>query len=174
VAFGLGHLGQEASVANSWSHAGFLPMGVLGPLVALQVVTYAFLGVEMIGVTPGEARNPAVEIRRAIKKLGGRILLFYVGAIAVILMLVPWDRRSTDKSPFVVAWQGIGIPAAAAVLNAVVLTSALSSSNWATWPSRPPSSSTGWRRPSTGPTIGRCSIAAARKELDRRGDRAKH
>lgn len=129
VAFGVGHVGREASVANLWSHAGFLPKGVLGPLVALQIVTYAFLGVEMIGVTAGEARNPASEIRRAINNVAWRILLFYVGAIVVILMLTPWDRVSTGRSPFVTAWQDIGIPAAAAVLNVVVLTSALSSSN---------------------------------------------
>lgn len=129
VTFSIGHLGHEAELSNLWSRGGFFPKGVLGPLVALQIVTYAFLGVEMVGVTAGEARNPTTEIPKAINRVAWRILLFYVGAIVVILMLIPWSRIGLGQSPFVAAWQGIGLPAAAAVLNVVVLTSALSSSN---------------------------------------------
>jgi AAT family amino acid transporter/D-serine/D-alanine/glycine transporter len=129
VLFGLGRLGHQASASNLWSHGGFFGKGVLGPLVALEIVTYAFLGIEMIGVTAGEARNPQRELPKAINRVAWRILLFYVGAIAVILMLIPWTHVSLTQSPFVLAWSSLGIAGAAGILNAVVLTSALSSSN---------------------------------------------
>lgn len=129
VAFGIEHFAHGAAASNLWSHGGFAPKGILGPLIALQIVTYAFLGVEMIGVTAGEAKNPERELPKAINRTAYRILLFYVGAIVIIMMLIPWDRITGNQSPFVVAWADLGIPAAAGILNAVVLTSALSSSN---------------------------------------------
>ncbi|HWC38805.1 MAG TPA: amino acid permease [Acidimicrobiales bacterium] len=129
VAFGIGHLSHQASASNLWSHGGFFPQGILGPLVALQIVTYAFLGIEMIGVTAGEAQDPHKELPKAINRVAWRILLFYVASIAVIMMLIPWSNVSATTSPFVIAWRDIGIPAAAGILNVVVLTSALSSSN---------------------------------------------
>jgi AAT family amino acid transporter len=128
LCFGIGDLPQ-AGVSNLWDQGGFAPKGVLGPLIALQIVTYAFLGVEMIGVAAGETRDPRRELPLAINRGAWRILLFYIGAIAVVVMLVPWDQIGAGQSPFVVAWKSIGIPAAAGILNAVVLTSALSSSN---------------------------------------------
>jgi AAT family amino acid transporter len=128
LAFGIGDL-PHAAVSNLWSHGGFFPTGLLGPLVALQIVTYAFLGVEMVGVAAGEARDPRRELPTAINRIAWRILVFYVGAIAMVLMLIPWDETSLNESPFVLAWQGLGVPAAAGILNAVVLTSALSSCN---------------------------------------------
>ncbi|HEX3566567.1 MAG TPA: amino acid permease [Acidimicrobiales bacterium] len=128
VAFGLRHLGHHGA-ANLWSEGGVFPKGVLGRLVALQIVTYAFLGVEMIGVTAGEAREPRRELPKAINRVAWRILLFYVGAVVVILMLIPWNQVGVGASPFVQAWQDIGIPGSAAIFNVVVLTSALSSSN---------------------------------------------
>jgi AAT family amino acid transporter/D-serine/D-alanine/glycine transporter len=129
VAFGIGHLGHQASVTNLWSKGGFFPKGILGPLVALQIITFAFIGVEMIGVTAGEARDPKRELPKAINRVSWRILIFYIGAIVVILMLIPWSHLSTKTSPFVIAWRDIGIPAAAGILNVVVMTAALSSSN---------------------------------------------
>jgi AAT family amino acid transporter/D-serine/D-alanine/glycine transporter len=129
VVFGVGHLGHQASVTNLWSKGGFFPKGIVGPLVALQIITFAFLGAEMIGVTAGEARDPKRELPKAINRVSWRILIFYVGAVAVIMMLVPWDHVSGRTSPFVIAWRDIGIPAAAGVLNVVVMTAALSSSN---------------------------------------------
>jgi AAT family amino acid transporter/D-serine/D-alanine/glycine transporter len=129
IAFGLGELGDQAAVSNLWSHGGFFPEGVGGILTALQIVTFAFVGIELIGVTAGEAKNPRRELPPAINRVAWRILIFYVGAIAVILMLIPWDQVSLETSPFVLAWDSIGIGAAAGILNGVVITSALSSCN---------------------------------------------
>lgn len=128
VVFSVGSLDQ-ASVSNLWSHGGFFPEGLGGMLTALQLVTYAYLGIEMIGVTAGEARDPRRELPTAINRSIWRISLFYVVAIAVILMLIPWNQVSLETSPFVVAWESLGIGAAAGILNGVVLTSALSSCN---------------------------------------------
>lgn len=127
--FGFGSLGDQAAVSNLWSHGGFFPEGVGGLLVALQIVTFAFIGVELIGVTAGETRDPQRELPTAINRVGVRILLFYVAAVLMIMMLIPWDRVSLETSPFVVAWESIGIGVAAGILNGVVLTSALSSCN---------------------------------------------
>ena len=129
VVFGIGDLSDHAAISNLWSHGGFFPKGIHGLLVALQIVTFAFIGVELIGITAAEARDPERELPTAINRVALRILLFYVGAILVILMLIPWNEVSLDDSPFVVAWASIGIGAAAGILNGVVLTSALSSSN---------------------------------------------
>jgi AAT family amino acid transporter len=127
--FGIGSLSDQAAISNLWSHGGFFPEGLGGVLAALQIVTFAFIGVELIGVTAGEARDPRRELPAAINRVAWRILLFYVGAIAIVFALIPWDRVSTTTSPFVLAWDSIGIGAAAGILNGVVLTAALSSSN---------------------------------------------
>jgi L-asparagine transporter-like permease len=128
LVFGVGDL-ESAAVSNLWDRGGFFPKGVLGPLIALQIVTYAFLGVEMIGVTAGEAKEPRRDLPLAINRVIWRILLFYVGAIAVVLMLVPWNELQPNESPFVVAWEALGIDGAAAILSGVVICSALSSCN---------------------------------------------
>ena len=129
LAFGIGDLGQEAAISNLWDHGGFFPNGIGGILEALQIVTFAFIGVELIGVTAAETKDPQRELPPAINRVAWRILLFYIGAIAIILTLIPWDRVSLKTSPFVLAWESVGIAAAAGILNGVVLTSALSSSN---------------------------------------------
>ena len=128
LVFGVGDLDQ-AAVSNLWDHGGFFPEGILGPLIALQIVTFAFMGVEMIGVTAGEARDPARDLPLAINRVAWRILIFYVGAILMVLMLIPWDQLMPDESPFVTAWRALGVPGAGGVLTIVVLTSALSSCN---------------------------------------------
>ena len=58
ILFGFGELGQTASFSNLWAHGGFFPKGGLGVILSLQIVAFAFLGVELIGVTAGEAAEP--------------------------------------------------------------------------------------------------------------------
>ena len=90
---------------------------------------FAFLGVELLGVTAGEAQNPEKTIPSAINKVIYRILLFYIGALTVIMSLVAWDHLNATSSPFVLVFAKVGIPAAAGIVNFVVLTAALSSCN---------------------------------------------
>src|SRR5690348_11240903 len=129
IVFHFGDFGAHASFANLWSHGGFLPFGMLGVLLTLQMVMFAYQGVELIGVTAGEAENPAVVLPRATNGIIFRILLFYIGALVVIMALVPWNQLSPDTSPFVFVFQKIGIPAAASIINIVVITAAASSCN---------------------------------------------
>ncbi|MBV9723867.1 MAG: amino acid permease [Gammaproteobacteria bacterium] len=129
ILFKLGALGPTASFANLTSHGGFMPFGLLGVLLTLQIVMFAYSGVELIGVTAGEAANPSVVLPRATNSIIFRILLFYIGALVIIMSLVPWDELSPDVSPFVLMFEKMGIPAAATLINIVVITAASSSCN---------------------------------------------
>ncbi|MND40130.1 Proline-specific permease ProY [compost metagenome] len=93
------------------------------------MVMFAYLGVEMIGLTAGEARNPQKTIPQAIGSVFWRILLFYVGALFVILSIYPWNEIGTQGSPFVMTFESLGIKTAAGIINFVVITAALSSCN---------------------------------------------
>jgi len=129
ILFRFGDFGSHATFANLWSNGGFAPFGIMGMLLTLQMVVFAYSGVELIGVTAGEAENPAVVLPRATNGIIFRILLFYIGALLVIMALVPWNQLSPDTSPFVFVFQKIGIPAAASIINIVVITAASSSCN---------------------------------------------
>jgi AAT family amino acid transporter len=129
IVFHVGELGPTAGFHNLWSHGGFLPLGLLGVLLTLQIVMFAYSGVELIGVTAGEAENPEVVLPRATNGIIFRILIFYVGALVIIMALVPWTELSPDTSPFVFVFEKMRIPAAAGVINLVVITAAASSCN---------------------------------------------
>lgn len=129
IVFGLGELGQTASFSNLWAHGGFLPQGMLGVVLSLQIVAFAFLGVELVGVTAGEAENPQKVLPGAINAVVWRILIFYIGALVVIMALVPWNQLDPKQSPFVMVFDRIGIPAAGGIINFVVITAAASSCN---------------------------------------------
>ncbi|WP_435852151.1 amino acid permease [Streptomyces platensis] len=127
--FGFGPLGETASLSNIWSHGGVFPHGMAGPLLALQVVVFAFVGVELLGVTAGESKDPEKTLPTAVRRVIWRIGLFYLGALTAVMALVPWNQLDPHVSPFVLVFAKVGIPAAAAVVNTVVLTAALSSCN---------------------------------------------
>ena len=117
------------SISNLWNHGGMFPNGISGFLLSLQMVVFSFVGVELIGVSAAETANPRKNIPSAINKIPVRILLFYVGALFVILCINPWDQLNATSSPFVGVFALIGIPMAAGIINFVVLTSAASASN---------------------------------------------
>ena len=129
ILFRVGDLGATAGFSNLWSHGGLLPFGILGVLLTFQMVMFGFQGVELIGVTAGEAENPEVVLPRATNSIIYRILIFYIGALIVIMSLVPWNQLDPRISPFVVAFTRLGIPGAADIVNLVVITAAMSSCN---------------------------------------------
>jgi amino acid transporter, AAT family len=129
IVFGVGNHGVATGISNLWKHGGFFPNGGIGVLMALQMVMFAYLGVEMIGVTAGEAANPKKSIPDAINSVFWRILIFYVGALFTILAIYPWNEIGTSGSPFVMTFERLGIKSAAEIINFVVLTAALSSCN---------------------------------------------
>lgn len=117
------------SLTNLWNHGGMFPNGISGFLLSLQLVVFSFVGVELVGVSAAETANPRKNIPSAINKIPVRILLFYVGAILVILCINPWTELNASSSPFVEVFALIGIPVAAGIINFVVLTSAASACN---------------------------------------------
>ena len=117
------------SIQNLWQHGGFFPNGISGFLFSLQMVVFAFVGVELVGVSAAETANPKKNIPSAINKIPLRILFFYVGALIVLLSINPWNQLNADTSPFVKTFTLVGIPVAAGIINFVVLTSAASASN---------------------------------------------
>jgi amino acid transporter, AAT family len=129
IFFHIGELGATAGFANLYTHGGFLPFGIVGVLLTLQIVMFAYSGVELIGVTAGEAENPAVVLPRATNGIILRILIFYLGALVVIMSLVPWNELSPSVSPFVFVFQKLRVPAAASLITLVVITAAASSCN---------------------------------------------
>lgn len=129
ITTGWGNNGEAVGFSNLWEHGGFMPKGITGVLFALQMVMFAFLGVEMVGIAAGEAQNPEKTIPSAVNKIIWRILIFYIGALIVILSLYPWNQLDGKTSPFVLTFAKIGIPAAASIINFVILTAALSSCN---------------------------------------------
>ncbi|MGM9924505.1 MAG: alanine permease AlaP [Bacillus sp. (in: firmicutes)] len=129
IIFGLGNGGIATGISNLWEHDGLFPNGFSGVLMSLQMVMFAYLGVEMIGVTAGEVKNPQKSIAKAIDTVFWRILIFYIGALFVIMSIYPWTEIGTKGSPFVLTFDAVGIPAAAGIINFVVLTAALSSCN---------------------------------------------
>ncbi|WML38605.1 amino acid permease [Neobacillus sp. OS1-2] len=129
IFFGFGNGGIATGISNLWEHGGLFPHGMKGVLLSLQMVMFAYLGLEMIGVTAGEVKNPEKSLSRAIDTVFWRILIFYVGALFVIMSIYPWEEIGTKGSPFVLTFEQIGIKGAAGIINFVVLTAALSSCN---------------------------------------------
>lgn len=133
VVFGLpGHAALGAR--NLTAHGGFLPHGVSGLGLAFVFVIFSFIGTEVVSVTAAEAKDPVRDIPRAARRMVVRLALFYVLAIAVVVTIVPWNQISgsdedVSASPFVRLFEIAGFPAAAGIMNLVVLTAALSSAN---------------------------------------------
>ncbi len=119
----------HASVSNIYNNGGIFPNGMSGFLMSFQMAIFSFLGIEMIGITAGETKNPHKTIPQAINNVPFRILIFYIGALAVIISIIPWNQLDPDNSPFVKVFALVGIPFAAGIINFVVLTAAASACN---------------------------------------------
>lgn len=117
------------TVKNLWGHGGLFPNGISGFLLSFQMVVFAFVGVELVGVSAAETSNPRKNIPSAINKIPLRILFFYVGALIILLCINPWTELNAANSPFVKTFSLVGIPVAAGIINFVVLTSAASACN---------------------------------------------
>ncbi|WP_199258595.1 D-serine/D-alanine/glycine transporter [Paracoccus binzhouensis] len=121
--------GATAQISNLWNDGGFFPKGFVGFFAGFQIAVFAFVGIELVGTTAAEARDPETTLPRAIRAIPIRVLLFYVGALVAIMAVTPWREISPDQSPFVSMFALAGLGIAASVVNFVVLTSAGSSAN---------------------------------------------
>ena len=111
------------------AHGGFLPKGVWGMWMAVIVAIFSYLSIEMIAVAAAESVHPEVAVARAFRSTVLRLVLFYLLTLALMLALVPWTTLGSAESPFVQVMRALHIPAAAAVMNFVILVAALSAMN---------------------------------------------
>jgi len=132
LVFGAGP-GRAIGFANFTAQGGFLATGWRGVWMSMVFVIFSYLGTEVIAVTSGEAKDPETAVPRAMRSMVGRLILFYLGAITVLICIVPWNQiqpgSDVTASPFVKVFRLAGIPAAAHIINFVVITAAASSMN---------------------------------------------
>ncbi|GAA1483238.1 amino acid permease [Brachybacterium fresconis] len=129
LVFGLGAQSGGNPLTNLTADGGFFPHGAGGMISAFILVLFAFGGTEIIGVAGTEAEDPGKAVPKAVNTVPVRILLFYVLAIGVILLINPWRTITGEQSPFVQIFDTLGVNWAAAALNVVVITAALSAIN---------------------------------------------
>ncbi len=110
------------------AQGGFFPNGAIAPLLAMTFALYTFGGIEMVAITTGESRS-AQEVPRAVKWTFAILAMVYLGAIIVLVGVMPWNRVGVTESPFVTIFRKAGIPAAASIISFVILTAALSGAN---------------------------------------------
>jgi amino acid transporter, AAT family len=123
--FGVGF--PRLGAANYTAHGGFFPQGWSGVGLGVTMAVFSFLGLEIVGATAGEAANPKTAVPRALRRTLGFLVLFYLGGLAIVVGIVPWNELGLAESPFVHVFRSVGIPGAGTVMNFVVLTAALSS-----------------------------------------------
>ena len=121
-----GNGGEHASIDNLWRDGGFLATGWKGLILSLAVIMFSFGGLELIGITAAEARNPETTIPKAVNQVVYRILLFYIGSLIVLLALYPWQGIQSDSSPFVMIFHNLDSNVVASALNFVILVASLS------------------------------------------------
>lgn len=121
--------GTIASFNNIWNNGDLLPNGLHGFFSGFQLAIFSFVGIELVGTTSSETKDPYKSIPKAINAIPIRIVYFYILSLCAILCVSSWQEISADKSPFVEVFLMIGLPSAAGIINFVVLTSAASSAN---------------------------------------------
>ena len=131
IAFGAyllfsGTAGPQASVSNLWQLGGFFPNGAQGFMMAMAAIMFAFGGLELIGISAAETKDPKKSIPKATNQIVYRVLIFYIGAITILLSLYPWNQVAEGGSPFVMIFHSLDSNGVANVLNFVVLIAAVS------------------------------------------------
>lgn len=121
--------GQAASFSHLWSHGGMFPTGTAGFLAGFQIAIFAFVGVELVGTTAAETKDPAKNLPKAINAIPIRVIIFYVLSLIVVMSVTPWNLINPNISPFVNLFSQAGIASAAIIMNLVVLSSVMSSMN---------------------------------------------
>lgn len=121
--------GTQASLMHLFDRGGMFPFGIGGFLLGFQLGIFSFIGVELIGTAAAETKDPHKNLPKAVNSIVVRVLIFYIGALSIIMAITPWDELDPEQSPFVTTFAYAGFAAAALAINFVVLTSAASSAN---------------------------------------------
>ncbi|WP_218714116.1 amino acid permease [Arthrobacter sp. BF1] len=116
-------------LSNLTGNGGFFPSGPGAVLAGVLVVVFSFFGAEIATIAAGESENPVDAVKKAVKSTVWRILIFYIGSVAIVVTLLPWNDASVAKSPYVAVIELFGIPGAGTIMDVVVLTSVLSCLN---------------------------------------------
>ena len=101
--------GEVASFTHLWSHGGIFPTGVTGFLAGFQIAIFAFVGVELIGTTAAETKDPERNLPKAVNSIPIRIIIFYVLALVIVMSVTPWNKIDPSISPFVNLFSQAGI-----------------------------------------------------------------
>jgi L-asparagine transporter-like permease len=128
IALGAALLLTGRTAAQYTTHGGFFPLGAAAPLLAITFAIYSFGGVEMVAVASGESAS-AKNISSAVRRTFFTLTILYIGAIAILVGIAPWNRIGVSESPFVTVFRSVNLPGATHFMNFVVLTAALSGSN---------------------------------------------
>ncbi|WP_245718123.1 amino acid permease [Nocardia miyunensis] len=114
---------------NLLGQGGLFPRGYSAILTAVLTVFFSYFGTEMVTVAAGEAKDPVEAVRASMRSVAGRILIFYVGSILVVVTLLPWNATQVTASPYTAVLTRLGIPGAPTIMNLIVLTAVLSCLN---------------------------------------------
>jgi GABA permease len=130
AAFLFGAFGPHQGTLQMWSaNGGLFPKGPLAIVTAVTTVFFSMMGSEIATIAAVESPDPARAVARMVSQVVGRILLFYLGSIALIVCIVPWDKVPPGVSPFVIALESIRVPYAEKIMEAIILTAVLSCLN---------------------------------------------
>jgi GABA permease len=121
--------GHSPGLSNLTAHEGFAPAGIVTVLSGVVIVIFAFVGAEIVTIAAAESGEPEQAVTRAVNQVVARVLTFYVAAIFLIVCILPWSDAKPGNSPFIASLETIGIPGAADVMNAIVVTAVLSCLN---------------------------------------------
>ncbi len=120
---------KSLDFSNLTSNGGFFPLGVGAIFSSIVVVVFSMVGAEIATIAAAESENPGKAIARATNSVITRIAIFFVGSIFLLAVILPWNSSELAASPYVSAFAKMGIPYAADIMNAVVLTAVLSCLN---------------------------------------------
>jgi GABA permease len=127
--FGLLPGTDSVGARNLTGHGGFFPHGYGAVVTGLLTVVFAFMGSEIVTIAAGESRDPGRAVTKAVNSVIWRILVFYLGSIAVVITLLPWNASNVATSPYVAVLDRIGISGAGTIMDVIVLTAVLSCLN---------------------------------------------
>jgi GABA permease len=116
-------------LSNLTAHGGFAPKGGLAVLAAVTTVIFSMMGTEVVTIAAAESAEPAKAVARMTSSIIGRIMLFYVGSLSMIVAVVPWNTIVPGQSPFTAALDVMQIPLASTIMSFVILTAVLSCLN---------------------------------------------
>ncbi|EFV12992.1 amino acid permease [Segniliparus rugosus] len=120
---------RAPGTSNLLGHGGLFPHGPLAVLGAVPVVAFSFIGAEIATIAAGESQDPANAVRKAVNSVVWRVLVFYVGSLAIVVTLLPWDDASVKESPYVAVMKLYDAGSAATIMDVIVLTAVLSCLN---------------------------------------------